>query len=117
LKDAEKGQTCISKIIGVNKSTECREFKRNTTLRGIGAKVYIASRTQKKTNLRHNEKHKRILFSFDVKNKARQKMVLERFSPELISAQLRMDGKLSVSHETIYKWIWQCKLVNRKEDV
>lgn len=117
LKDAGKNQTCISNIIGVNKSTVCREFKRNITLRGIGAKVYVASRAQKKTDLRHNEKHKRIIFSLDMKNKARQKMMIEKFSPELISAQWRKDGKLSVSHETIYKWIWQCKLGNRKEDV
>ena len=41
LKDAGKNQTCISKIIGVNKSTVSREFKRNITLRGIGAKVYV----------------------------------------------------------------------------
>ena len=116
LKDAGHNQTYISIIVGVNKSTISREFKRNITLRGIGSKVYVAFRSQKKTDLRHHEKHKLILFSFDLKKKARKMMMIEKFSPELISAQWRKDGKLGVSHETIYKWIWQCKLGNRKED-
>lgn len=116
LKDAGHNQSSISKIVGVNKSTICREYKRNIPLRGIGAKVYVAFRSQQKTDLRHTEKHKVILFSPDLKRKARRMMMIEKFSPELITAKWRKDGKLNVSHETIYKWIWQCKLGNRKED-
>lgn len=116
LKDAGHNQSYISKIIGVNKSTISREFKRNINQRGIGAKVYIAFRSQQKTDLRHAEKHKLILFSPDLKKKARKLMMIEKLSPELITAKWRKDGKLNVSHETIYKWIWQCKLGNRKED-
>jgi len=116
LKDAGHNQSSISKIVGVNKSTICREFKRNITLRGIGAKIYVAFRSQQKTDLRHTEKHKLILFSADLKKKARRMMMIEKFSPELITAKWRKDGKVNVSHETIYKWIWQCKLGNRKED-
>lgn len=116
LKEAGHTQTYISKFIGVHKSTISREFKRNITLRGIGSKVYVAIRSQKKTDLRHTEKHKLILFSLDLKSKARRMMMREKLSPELISAKWRKDGKLNVSHETIYKWIWQCKLGNRKED-
>jgi len=117
LKNSGQSQTYISLMLGVNKSTVCREFKRNITKRGAGAKVYVASRAQEKTDLRHNEKHKLILFSFDLKKEAREKMMIEKFSPELISAQWRKDGTLGVSHETIYKWIWQCKFGNRKEDI
>ena len=116
LKDAGHNQSGISKIIGVNKSTISREFKRNIALRGIGAKIYVAFRSQIKTDLRHTEKHKLILFSPELKKKARRMMIVEKFSPELITAKWRKDGKLNVSHETIYKWIWQCKLGNRKED-
>jgi IS30 family transposase len=117
LKDAGHDQTTIAKIIGVNKSTVCREFKRNIPLRGFGAKVYVAEKAQKKTDLRHTEKYKPICFSIEMKQKARQMMMVEKFSPELISAQWRKNGQAGVSHETIYKWIWECKHSNRKEHV
>ncbi|WPV69643.1 hypothetical protein [Chitinophaga sp. LS1] len=45
------------------------------------------SSAQKKTDLRHNEKRKLILFSSDLKKQAQDKMMIEKFSPELISAQ------------------------------
>jgi IS30 family transposase len=115
LKTAGLRQTEIAKIIGVNKSTVCREFKRNIPLRGFGAKLYVAQKAQKKTNLRHYEKYKPISFSIKMKHDVRQMMTVQKYSPELISAQWRKDGKPGVSHETIYKWIWQCKHSNRKE--
>ena len=115
LKDAGHNQTYISIIVGVNKSTISREFKRNITPRGIGSKVYVAFRSQKKTDLRHHEKHKLILFSFDLKKKARKMMMIEKFSPELISAQWRKDGKLGVSHETIYNGYGNANLVTEKK--
>ena len=52
-----------------------------------------------------------------MKQDARQLMMVEKYSPELICAQWRKDGKASVSHETIYKWIWDCKHTNRKDQV
>lgn len=117
LKNAGLGQTAISKIIGVNKSTVCREYKRNIPLRGFGAKFYVAVKAQKKTDLRHCEKYKSISFSIEMKADARQLMRVEKYSPELICAQWRKGGMTSVSHETIYKWIWDCKHSNRKEHV
>ena len=42
-------------------------------------------------------------------------MADEKYSPELISAQWCKDGKQGVSHETIYKWIWQSKHSNKME--
>ena len=116
LKDAGHNQTFIANIINVNKSTISREFKRNISLRGIGAKIYVAFRSQTKTDLRHQEKHKQISFSADLKKKASQLMIDDKYSPELITAQWRKDCNQNVSHETIYKWLWQCKLGNRKED-
>ncbi|HEY0056906.1 MAG TPA: IS30 family transposase, partial [Pedobacter sp.] len=46
----------------------------------------------------------------------RQMLTIKKYSPELISAQWVKDGKAGVSHETIYKWIWECKHTNRKEN-
>jgi IS30 family transposase len=115
LKNAGLDQTGISEIIGVNKSTICREYKRNTTMRGFCAKFYVADKAQKKTDFRHTEKNKSISFSIEMKEDARQMMRVEKYSPELICAQWRKDGKEGVSHETIYKWIWDCKRSNHKE--
>lgn len=115
LKNAGHNQSAIAKIIGVNKSTICREFKRNVPLRGCGAKLYVAQKAQKKTDLRHYEKYKPISFSNEMKQDARQMMMVEKFSPELVSAQWPKGGKPGVSHETIYKWIWECKHSNRRE--
>ncbi|HEX8460990.1 MAG TPA: IS30 family transposase [Segetibacter sp.] len=116
LKKAGLSQTAIAKIIGVDKSTVCREFKRNIPLRGSGAKLYVAERAQKKTDLRHYEKYKPIFFSTKMKQDAREMLTIKKYSPELISAQWVKDGKAGVSHETIYKWIWECKHTNRKEN-
>jgi IS30 family transposase len=116
LKKAGLNQTEIAKFVGVNKSTICREFKRNIALRGSGAKSYIATKAQKKTDLRHCEKYKRISFTSKMKDYAREMMTVKKYSPELISAQWVKDGKAAVSHETIYKWIWKCKHTNRKEN-
>lgn len=115
LKNAGLGQSAIAKIVEVNKSTICREFKRNIPLRGLGAKLYVAEKAQKKTDLRHYEKYKPVSFSIEMKHDARQMMMIKKYSPELICAQWRKDGKASISHETVYKWIWECKHSNRRE--
>ena len=116
LKTAGLSQTKVAKIIGVNKSTICREYKRNIPLRGIGAKIYVAEKAHKKTDLRHANKNKCISFSLEMKADARQMISVKKYSPELVSAQWIKDGKPGVSHETIYKWIWKCKKGNRKAD-
>ncbi len=90
---------------------------KGTSLTGGGDKFYVAEKGQKKTDFRHAEKHKQISFSIYKKQDVRQLMTVEKYSPELICSQWRKDGKRSVSHETIYKWIWDCKHTNRKDQV
>ena len=111
----EHNQSSIAKIIGVNKSTISRELKRNVPKRGIGAKVYCAQKAQSKTETRHKEKPKQVLFSAELKADVMNKMTVEKLSPELISAEWKKENKQGVSHETIYKFIWQAKFSNRKE--
>lgn len=43
-------------------------------------------------------------------------MTIDKWSPELISERLKLEGKAIVSHETIYKWIWESKHTNRIEN-
>ena len=41
----------------------------------------------------------------------------ERLSPELIAKEWEVNGVEGVCHETIYRWIWECKKSNRREDL
>lgn len=43
-------------------------------------------------------------------------MQQKKYSPELISAQWSKDGIEGVSHETIYKFIWNCKHTNKRDN-
>lgn len=116
LKNAGHNQTDVAKIVGVHKSTISREYKRNISKRGSGAKVYNAEKAQKKTQIRHLEKEKFISFSLDLKLDCVKMMTEDKLSPELITAIWQRTKNKGVSHETIYKWIWSNKLGNRKED-
>ena len=108
-------QTSIAKTIGVSKSTISRELNRNVPKRGRGAKKYSAEKAQNKTAIRHRTKPKKITFSTELKSDIVKKMTVEKLSPELISASWKRDNRRGVSHETIYKFIWQAKFSNRKE--
>jgi IS30 family transposase len=115
LKIAGKNQTEISELLMVDKSTICREYKRNLPLLGVDANFYFAEKAQKKTDARHHEKDKSISFTVEMKVDVRRLMRVEKYSPEFISAQWRKKGKAGVSHETIYNWVWDCKHSNRKD--
>src|SRR5690606_4079498 len=98
------------------KSTICRELKRNVPQRGIVAKVYNAAKAEAKTRQRHRLKPKHHKFTLNMKLQLKNWMFKKRYSPELVSAQWKKDGVPGVSHETIYKYIWQCKHTNKEED-
>jgi len=114
LKTAGESQTSIAKLIGVHKSTICRELKRNVPKRGSASKIYIALKAQLKTDCRHRSKHKQVLFSSDLQDDVVKMMTEEKLSPELISAKWKKENKRGVSHETIYKFIWKAKFSNKK---
>lgn len=113
LKKAGLKQKEIALQIGVSASTICRELHRNTAKRGPTANEYVATNAQRKCNLRHTQKHKRIRFTAEIKMIVFQKLTVERWSPELIS---RCSGNGMVSHERIYQWIWECKHTNLIEN-
>ncbi|MEX0597709.1 MAG: IS30 family transposase, partial [Candidatus Paceibacterota bacterium] len=45
----------------------------------------------------------------ELKESARYLLKREKYSPELIAAHWKKTGLEGVSHETIYKWIWEAK--------
>lgn len=113
---AEMTQTAIAEIIGVHKCTISREIKRNAPKRGQGAKIYVAINADDKTSHRHKSKNKCKRFTDGMKKQMKEWMIQKKYSPELVSAQWTKDGIAGVSHETIYKFIWNCKHTNKRED-
>ena len=109
-------QTEIAKIIGVNKSTISREFKRNVPKRGRLANTYSGARAQQKTEIRHAVKHKKVRLTDSLKVDILHKIEHLKYSPEFIENQWKKDGIAGVSHETIYRFIWRCKHGNRHDD-
>lgn len=102
-------QARIAKELGVNKSTICRELKRNIPTRGQTAYAYIAEHAQRKTLYRHSNKIKAIVLTDELKARIASLMEYQKWSPELIAKRLAKDGEQCVSHETVYKWIWLAK--------
>ena len=116
LKSSGTTQTQIAEIIGVHRSTISREFRRNIPRSGINADKYIATRADQKTRQRHKEKRKQILFNDDLKHQAKEWMIHKRYSPELIAAQWIKNRIKGVSHETLYKFIWECKHSEKRKN-
>ncbi len=111
-----KSKADIATILGRHVSTIYREIKRNTPKRGIGAKLYKGANAQLKTKQRHAQKPKAIRFTDTIKCEVFKWLTEDRLSPELIAGSARVNNRLCVSHETIYKWIWQAKHGNKRKD-
>lgn len=116
LAGAGTSQSAIAIAIGVHKSTVSREVRRNTPQRGVGAKVYDGRKANERARQRHFEKPKKQRFTPQLKEQAREWVTERRYSPELVAAQWKKDGTDGVSHETIYRFIWECKHGNRREN-
>jgi IS30 family transposase len=93
----------IAEELGVHRSSISREISRNKALHG----PYRWRGAQAKT-----ERGKRMAFGYSRKIKGPLEELVMQFleeylSPEQISNRLKLEGaRWSVSHETIYKWIY-----------
>lgn len=108
-------QIKTASIVGVHRSTISRELKRNVPKRGRTANHYVAEHAQLKTKARHAIKHKQVLLTEALKERIESLLKHEKWSPELIAKRLALNGEHCVSHETIYKWIWDCKHSNHRK--
>jgi len=97
-------QKYISEAIGVDKSTICRELKRNRFWRGTYEPHHAHSYAQN----RHRNKQKAIKFTQNVEAFVREQIV-EEWSPEQISGYAKRHDLFSISHERIYQFILQDK--------
>lgn len=113
---AGKTQTQMATLLGVHKSTISRELKRNTPKRGVGAKEYFGEKAHAKTQKRHAEKPKHLKFTPALKARMKQMIEVKKYSPELVKATWDREGVDGVSHETMYKYIWECKRTNKRKN-
>ncbi len=111
---SSKGE--IAEILEVHPSTIYRELERNTAKRGRTAGAYVATNAQRRTDIRHKSKPKQILLTDSMKKRIAGLLRNERWSPELISERLPLQGETCVSHETIYQWIWEMKKSKKRSD-
>ena len=109
LLDAGHTQSEIAELIGVHRSTVSRELTRNVANEGPESKHYCPEHAQQLTDRRHRNKPKHQRFTDALKAQARQWLVEEKLSPELISGRWGTLGIDGVSHETLYQWIWAAK--------
>jgi IS30 family transposase len=106
----------IAGELGRHISTIYRELSRNIPKRGIGAKRYNANRAGEKARQRHKTKPKFKRFTDELKQQISKLIREESLSPELIAGRRKLEGVNTVSHESIYRWIWECKHGNRREN-
>ena len=111
--DEPMSLTKIAKKIGVNKSTVSREVRKNCDMRGNHK--YNWDLAQRKADGRKKAKPHATRFTEEMKKEARRLIVEEDYSPEQVAGRFRSKGMAMVSHETIYKWIWDLKARGDKE--
>jgi len=102
LKREGLSQRTIAKNIEVHHSTISRELKRNTLDTGD----YSAYRATINTRLRYQHKSKNRRLSKQHISYIK-KYLKKGWSPEQIAGRMLIDGYSAISHETIYKYIYQ----------
>lgn len=89
----------ISKIVGFHKSTIYREIKRNK-----GCRSYFPERADRFARQRAKTKRRKAHIVGAVRTLIVRKLKLG-WSPEIIAGRIRKDHGLTISHETIYRFL------------
>ena len=100
LKQAE-----IARALGRHRSTVCREVRRNST-RADGH--YRAFTAQERTNGRRSRSRRNRRFTAEDFALV-EELLCRQWSPEQVAGSLRREGRLLISHETIYRYVWRDK--------
>jgi len=98
-------QAEIARSLGRHRSTVCRELRRNST-RADGR--YRASTAQERTNGRRSRSRRNRRFSAEDFALV-EELLCRQWSPEQVAGRLRREGRLLISHETIYRHVWRDK--------
>lgn len=98
-------QSEIARMLGRHRSSISREIKRNGSSYDGGYRPHRASehararKWRSRRNRHFSDKEFRIV----------ERLLAKKWSPEQISGWLHRTGGLSISHETIYRYIWEDK--------
>lgn len=104
--DCGKTKTFIAKALNVNKSTICREIKRNSRKRGSYNPSFAQElATERKERFASNRK-----FTDAIEKYVKDKIEHEQWSPEQIVGYCRVNNIPMVSHERIYAYLRKNKL-------
>ncbi|MDD3741557.1 MAG: IS30 family transposase [Bacteroidales bacterium] len=104
--DCGKTKTYIAKALNVNKSTICREIKRNSRKRGSYNPSFAQElATERKERFANNRK-----FTDSIEKYVKNKIEQEQWSPEQIVGYCRVNNIPMVSHERIYAYLRKNKL-------
>ena len=105
LKQEEYQQKDIARVVGVSSSTISRELRRNCDLR---SGKYVMDLAQRKADERKHNKRRKQVFTDTMKEKCLE-LLGKDYSPEQIAGRCKLEGVEMVSHEVIYRWIWEDK--------
>jgi transposase, IS30 family len=95
----------IARHLGRHRSTISRELRRNAA-RHDGA--YRPHGAIERTSARRSRSRRNTQFSA-AELAAVERLLRKKWSPEQISGRLRREGRLRISHETIYRHVWRDK--------
>jgi IS30 family transposase len=98
-------QAEIARTLGRHRSTVCREVRRNSTRADGHYRPFTA---QERTNGRRSRSRRNLRFSAE-DFALIDELLCRQWSPEQVAGYLRRAGRLSISHETIYRHVWRDK--------
>ncbi len=98
-------QSQIAKMLGRHRSTISREIHRNSCTID---KAYRPSKAQRRTRSRRSKSRRNQRITNEQFMIVR-KLLIKDWSPEQIHGYLKSKGKTTISHESIYRYIWQDK--------
>ncbi len=93
----------IAHSLDRSQSSVSREIRRNT-----GQKGYRCKQANNKAHERHADKTKKVKLTNDIKTTINHRLQ-DDWSPEQIAGRLKVDGVISISHETIYQHVLKDK--------
>lgn len=94
----------IAKKLKFHQSTISREIRRNSGKRG-----YRYKQAHQKAESRRRNESTKVKKMVPKLVSTIKDMLKKKFSPEQISGRLKLEKKASISHESIYQFIWQDK--------
>jgi IS30 family transposase len=105
LRQSGLAAAAIARVLGRHRSTVAREVQRN---RATSDGTYRPQLAEWYARGRRSHSRRNRQFSGADLQRIRA-LLAEHWSPEQVAGRLRLEGRLQISHETIYRYIWADK--------